>query len=156
MRMTIGKSEVQRAEAPKARVLPRGAGISPRVSPTEPELQPTTAQTESSSNTSSLSSMARADLKEMYKAELRSRIEANKFYPAMSKKMGQTGTVVIGFTLLSDGTIINAKIDKPSEYEQLNQAGLEAVRKLKRFKEIPSELGMKEMEVTVPLKFVTI
>lgn len=95
-------------------------------------------------------------MREMYKAELRSRIEENKFYPAIARRMGQTGVVIVAFTLLEDGNIINIRIDKPSPYERLNQAGVEAVKKVQRFKPIPDELGLKEMDVKVPVKFVTI
>ncbi len=156
MRMKLSSVEVQKAEAPAARVLPRNIKKSSQPAPTTQTMPQPQVAAESIVESSSLSTMAQADLKEIYKAELRSHIEANKFYPPISRKMGQTGTVVIAFTLLSDGTIINAKIETPSEFDQLNKAGLEAVKKIKRFKEIPSELGMNEMEVTVPLKFVTI
>jgi periplasmic protein TonB len=64
--------------------------------------------------------------------------------------------VVVAFTLLHDGNIINIRIDKPSQYERLNASALEAVRKVERFKPIPKEVGEAKMDIKVPVKFVTI
>lgn len=92
----------------------------------------------------------------LYKAELRARIDQNKFYPPMSKRLGQTGVVVVAFTLLEDGNITNIRLEKPSRYERLNDSALEAVKKVYRFKPFPKELSENKMDIKVPLKFVTI
>lgn len=99
---------------------------------------------------------ALADLKTIYKTELRSRIEENKFYPVTARRLGQTGTVVIAFTLLEDGSITNIRIDSPSGNTRLDSAGLEAVKKVGKFKAIPSELGKGPLDMSVPIKFQTI
>jgi protein TonB len=131
-------------EQPRPRPLPKQAAR-----PTErPEVSP---QPESS-----LSAMAQADLRDLFKEELRARIDQNKFYPVVSRRLGQTGIVVVAFTLLSDGNIINVRIESPSPYERLNEAGLEAVKKVHRFKPIPPELGTEQMDIRIPVKFFTI
>lgn len=99
---------------------------------------------------------ALADLKTIFKAELRSKIEENKFYPVTARRLGQTGTVVVAFTLLEDGSIINIRVDSPSGNSRLDSAGLEAVKKVGKFKAIPSELGKGPMDMSVPIKFQTI
>lgn len=91
-----------------------------------------------------------------YKEELRAMIEKNKYYPAMSRRLGQTGTVVVAFTLLKDGHIIDVRIDRPSRFESLNNSALDAVKKVERFRPIPEELGETKMDIKVPLKFLTI
>lgn len=96
------------------------------------------------------------DLRSQYKAQLRSKIEENKHYPSMSRRLGQEGTVVVAFTLLKDGHIINITIDTPSPFERLNASALEAVKKVKRFLPIPDELGENKMDIKVPIKFFTI
>lgn len=96
------------------------------------------------------------DIRALYKAQLRSKIEENKYYPPMSRRLGQQGTVIVAFTLLKDGHIIDVKVESPSQYERLNASALEAVRKVKRFMPIPSELGENRMDIKVPLKFFTI
>lgn len=96
------------------------------------------------------------DLLSVYKAELRARIDQNKYYPPLSRRLGQTGTVVVAFTLLEDGNIIDIKIDKPSRYERLNESALDAVKKVEKFKPIPKEIGELRMDIKVPVKFFTI
>lgn len=92
----------------------------------------------------------------VYKAELRAMIDKNKYYPTLSRRLGQTGTVVVSFTLLEDGNIIDVRIDKPSRYERLNISALDAVKKVERFKPIPKEVGEEKMDIKVPVKFFTI
>lgn len=98
----------------------------------------------------------KTDALSVYKAELRAMIDKNKYYPAISKRLGQTGTVVVAFTLLEDGHIIDVKIEKPSRYDRLNDSALEAVKKVERFKPIPKEVGETKMAIKVPVKFITI
>jgi protein TonB len=96
------------------------------------------------------------DVRSLYRAELRAMIEKNKYYPSMSKRLGQTGTVVVAFTLLEDGNITDVKIDQPSRYENLNVSALDAVKKVERFRPIPKEFGEQKMEIKVPVNFKTI
>lgn len=98
----------------------------------------------------------KTDALSVYKAELRAMIDKNKYYPAISKRLGQTGTVVVAFTLLEDGHIIDVKLEKPSRYDRLNDSALEAVKKVERFKPIPKEVGETKMAIKVPVKFITI
>lgn len=97
-----------------------------------------------------------SDALSIYKAELRATIDQNKYYPTMSRRLGQTGTVVVAFTLLQDGHIINVRIDKPSQYERLNSSAMDAVKKVKRFKPLPKEVVEGKMDIKVPVTFLTI
>ncbi len=98
----------------------------------------------------------KADVKAIFKAELRAEIEKNKYYPPMSRRLGQTGLVVVAFTLLEDGHIIDVRLDKPSPFKGLNESAMDAVKKVHKFRPIPPELGEERMDLKVPLKFVTI
>jgi|SRR5690606_10640404 len=97
-----------------------------------------------------------ADVLALYKAELRAKIDQHKYYPPLSRRLGQTGTVVVAFILEQDGNIVDVKLDSPSQYERLNASALEAVKKVEKFKPIPTEYGQTRMEIKVPVKFVTI
>jgi TonB family protein len=98
--------------------------------------------------------VGKASALKLYEAEVRSMIERNKSYPAMSKRLGHKGTVVVAFTLQKDGSIINLRIAKPSRFDRLDEAALDAVKKVKRFKPFPDEEGFGEtMELSVPLNF---
>jgi TonB family protein len=95
----------------------------------------------------------KTDLRSLYKAELRGIIDQNKYYPPISKRLGHEGTVVVSFTLLEDGSIIEPRIESPSRYQPLNSSALEAVKKVKRFKPIPKELGDSKIDLSVPVSF---
>ncbi len=103
-----------------------------------------------------LSGTALADLKTIYKAELRAQIVQNKFYPLAARRLGQTGIVVVAFTLLADGSIQNIRIEDSSGNDRLDTAGLEAVKKVGKFKEIPSEFASNSIDMSVPIKFQTL
>jgi len=107
-------------------------------------------------STNSSNGTDNANALESYKAELRAMIDRNKYYPVISKRLGQTGTVVVAFTLLEDGNIIDVRIDRPSRFDRLNLSALDAVKKVERFKPIPKEFGGPKMDVKVPVTFVTI
>lgn len=138
----------------------------PKVAPRVKSTVPTTTTAEATSpevksgeipevTTNALSGTAIADIKSVYKAQLRSRIEENKFYPMAARRMGQTGTVIVAFTLQGDGSIINIRIDNSSGNPSLDSAGLEAVKKVGKFKAIPSELNASSLDMSVPIKFST-
>ncbi len=97
-----------------------------------------------------------ADLKTLYQAELRAKIDANKFYPPISRRLGQQGTVVVSFTLSADGSITDIKLESPSEFGPLNKSALDAVKRIGKFKAIPKDLEMDEMRLKIPIRFVTL
>lgn len=149
--------------APQVKTVKKVVPLNPRKTKTSPVVveevaapapvtEPAIAQGSEFGN----SANGKNDIATLYKAELRARIDQNKSYPPLSRRLGQTGTVIVAFTLLEDGNIINIRIDKPSRYERLNDSAMNAVRKVERFKPIPKELGTAEMDVKVPVKFVTI
>jgi periplasmic protein TonB len=94
-----------------------------------------------------------ATAKDLYISEVRSKIESNKFYPLISRRMGQTGIVVVAFTLLKDGSIMDLHVHKSSRFERLDASALDAVKKVGRFNPIPNEINQSQMDITVPLKF---
>ncbi len=125
------------------------------IKPLEPSAIKDTAATATGSEFGS-TAQGRNDLLSVYKAELRAMIDRNKSYPTLSRRLGQSGTVVVAFTLLEDGHIIDVRIDSPSRYDRLNESALDAVKKVERFKPIPKEIGEAKMDIKIPVKFVTI
>lgn len=101
----------------------------------------------------SSASLGTKDLLAQYKEALRARIDAQKFYPTMSRRMGQRGTAIVAFTLLKDGHIINARVLKSSGYSRLDEAALVAVTSVKDFDPIPDEIGVNSMDLEIPVKF---
>jgi protein TonB len=130
----------------------------PRTAPVEEQkVNPTMTSVESTKGSEFATAQSgKTDSLSVYKSELRAMIEKNKYYPTMSRRLGQTGTVVVAFTLLEDGHIIDVRIDSPSHYDRLNESAVEAVKKVERFKPIPKEIGETKMAIKVPVKFFTI
>ena len=150
IRMKLASSPTIVTPAPK-NVVKTEAPSTPKVRPVQETVTPVVTEAVSSGPTS-----PSVNVMDIYKAELRATIDKNKYYPTMSRRLGQTGTVVIAFTLLEDGNIVDIRIEKPSQYERLNVSALDAVKKVERFKPIPKEAGEIRMDIKVPVKFVTI
>jgi periplasmic protein TonB len=93
------------------------------------------------------------DLKLIYLGELRELIESKKVYPLQAKRLGQTGTVEITFTLSADGHIMNARVTQSSPYDRLNQAALATVNEVRHFRPIPPEIGEDSMTVKIPMRY---
>lgn len=96
------------------------------------------------------------DPKLIYKAELRALIDENKFYPPVARRLQQTGTAIVKFSLLSDGSITDIKLDRSSGNDRLDDAAITAVKKVKKFRKIPSEFATNKLDMSVPIKFSTI
>lgn len=124
--------------------------------PTTPKQTSAKVENKALTAESILGSAEKMSLRDAFKAELREKINENKFYPIMSKRLGQTGIVIVAFTLLEDGHIIDIRLDTPSPYERLNESALQAVRKVHKFRPIPRELGEERMDLKVPVRFFTI
>lgn len=52
-------------------------------------------------------------------------------YPFSAKRAGQTGTVVVEFTIGTDGRVISAYAKSASPWPALNEAAVSAVRRWK-------------------------
>lgn len=147
----------------KPQVVKQATKVIPKTSEVEVQNAPVISDTEPASDGGAVGALGAGsvngtitDLRSIYKAELRAKIDQNKFYPLMSKRLGQTGVVVVAFTLLEDGKIIDVRLDTPSRFDSLNASALEAVKKVNRFRPIPKELGTQKMDLKIPVQFVTI
>ncbi|WP_435531282.1 energy transducer TonB [Ramlibacter albus] len=74
-------------------------------------------------------------------------------YPAMSKRMGEQGKVLVRVLIGADGSLIEAAITQSSGYERLDQAALSAVR---QWRFVPGKRNgvAVQMAHQVPINFV--
>ncbi len=93
------------------------------------------------------------DIKEKYINQIYILIEKLKFYPKMAKRLNQEGTVEIIFTILQDGSVVDVKLEKTSNFYSIDKAALEAVGKMKKIEPIPTELNKEKWELILPIKF---
>jgi len=74
-------------------------------------------------------------------------------YPALSRRLGEQGTVVVRVLIETDGTASRAEIRQSSGYERLDQTALQTVQ---RWRYVPGKrAGVPEaMWFNVPISFV--
>ena len=96
---------------------------------------------------------ATASLEEAYKAALRQEIAQHRHYPRLARRLGQEGRVEVGFEVLADGRLSNVRVVHGSGFERLDEAAVETVERLGRFRPLPPELDRARWPLVVPLDF---
>ena len=94
------------------------------------------------------------EAKNEYLGYIRQSVEDKKFYPKVAKKMGQTGTPEVTFTVHSDGSITHVKIKESSGFDLLDKAAIEIFSAIGKFKPIPKELDKESWEITIPIEYL--
>lgn len=94
-----------------------------------------------------------ASLEAQYKQALRKAIESRKFYPKQARRLKREGSVILDFTITSDGHIFDIQITQSSGSRALDKAATQAVRKLGRFEPIPKELAREEWSLSIPMDY---
>jgi protein TonB len=61
--------------------------------------------------------------------------------------------VLIAFTIQADGTLGDVRVAKGSGSEVIDQAAVETVRRLGRYKPIPAGIGRSRWPVRVPIRY---
>ena len=88
-----------------------------------------------------------------YLHQVRSLLERNKIYPPQARSRNEQGTVVVRFTISSDGSIGGVSLSSPSGQSTLDQAALETVNRVRRFPPFPGDLQRSSLTVQVPLAY---
>jgi protein TonB len=88
-----------------------------------------------------------------YLAELQRAIAKHKGFPDDAIRRRSSGTATVSFTVLADGRIRSVRLAKTSGDASLDQAALQALHRLGRFKPIPGEFGRKQWQMSVPIRF---
>ena len=91
---------------------------------------------------------------ERYLFELRVILANRKIYPATSKRLGETGRVVVKFNIHRSGKIENLAVQKPSDYSRLNEAALKLVSTVDNYKPFPEGEKVETLAVEVPIDYV--
>ncbi len=81
------------------------------------------------------------------------KIENSKIYPESAESSHIEGRVLVGFMITMDGEISSLKIVKPSYYDILNAAALDAVQHAAPFPIPPSTLFKKPLLIEISISF---
>jgi len=84
-----------------------------------------------------------------------SKIQQNKYYPIMAKKLKITGIVKLQFTVSSGGLILNDVVAlQSSGNQELDNAAIKAVKMSAPFNSFPTEVMQKEINFLVDISYV--
>ena len=92
-----------------------------------------------------------AALRDKYLQLVRSRIEENRHYPMIARKLGQEGQVPVRFIIAADGSLKELKLEKSCGNRALDEAALAAVRAAAPFPAPPDEVfpDMAAMQIVM-------
>lgn len=93
------------------------------------------------------------NIENAYLSKVRAKIEQNKVYPKVSKRLNQTGKVHISFDILKNGKIENIRVLEKSKFEKLDQASVEVLVKIVSFDAIPNELNKSVWNISIPINY---
>jgi len=88
-----------------------------------------------------------------YLVGLRAYFDERKVYPPMSRRMGETGKVLVSLEVLRNGTIQDVKLKSGSRFSRLNEAALKTVSDVKKYKPLPDSIDGEKISVVVPIEF---
>ncbi|MBK5966157.1 hypothetical protein CCR95_19245 [Thiocystis minor] len=88
-----------------------------------------------------------------YLTALRQAIARHQNYPVESRRREQTGIATVAFVIRADGRIDRVQLAQGSGQPALDRAALDALRRLGRFKPIPTSLGRQSWPLRVPIRF---
>lgn len=95
-------------------------------------------------------------IESMRSAYLRSvmrKLENAKTYPVRARLKGIEGTVEIGFTILSDGSVGGVEKRRTSGWTLLDAAAADLVARASPFDPVPEELGAAPLRIVAPVTY---
>ncbi|MBF0377512.1 MAG: energy transducer TonB [Desulfamplus sp.] len=92
-------------------------------------------------------------LAKAYFNSMRLMIEKNKRYPQMARRRNQEGSVRVRFIIDSNGNVNSLEIVKACDYESLNKAALEAVRRSAPFAKPPASISRDALKLELTINF---
>ena len=92
-------------------------------------------------------------LKNQYLHALRAKINENKHYPRISKRLKEQGISTISFRVLKTGNFINIKVLKSSSKKRLDKAALEAIMDTNSFMPFDKKIKASYMDIIIPIEF---
>lgn len=80
-------------------------------------------------------------------------IEREKRYPPAALRRGQQGRVVLSLKLGVGGEVLSASVAEPSPFQDLDDASLETIQRIKRFPPLPHDLKQSEIDLKIPVEY---
>jgi protein TonB len=119
--------------------VPAGAGSPQGAYPGQPTARAATGGGAGAEEPGEAGTKARGRYLERNYAYIRDAIQQGIAYPAMARRMGWEGKVVVSFLVLSDGSVRDVRVVQGSGHSALDRGAVEAVRKAAPFPKPPAE-----------------
>jgi len=100
------------------------------------------------------SSLDLGELRRGFHGKIWQRVAKAKYYPRMARKRGFEGKPIVAFTLESNGELVDLKLIEASNYDLLNKAALETIRRGIPYPPIPEPLGKNSISINLPISYV--
>ena len=81
------------------------------------------------------------------------KIEKQKHYPRMARRLHQAGRVVIRFEISKSGDISNVIVEKPCKFHKLNTSAKRLIEELKSTTPIPETLNYAKFSIAIPIEY---
>jgi protein TonB len=88
-----------------------------------------------------------------YRAMLVAHLQRFKRWPAGAQERGESGTVVVGFTVSRNGRMTSARMTKSSGFSSLDQEAMAWMQRAQPLPQFPAEVREAAMNFAVPLSW---
>ncbi len=89
----------------------------------------------------------------IYLYGLRALIDQRKSYPALARRRGEEGTVLVALVVGRDGSLSDLKLRRGSGSARLDAAALETVASVQSFRPLPPEIAAESLSVEIPIEY---
>ena len=97
---------------------------------------------------------AELDAVEHYRGLIRQRLEAHSRYlQEVTERSGESGRVVLQFTVLSDGQVVDPRVTDAVGHRTFRSAALRVLKRVGQLPPLPSEIRRQQILIEVPISF---
>jgi periplasmic protein TonB len=140
----VAKAEVAKAEAAKLAAAQKATTPSPATA---------TAPAADDDNDKPALTAQTLLARQFYVSDLLKKIRSNTRYPKRALERNQAGSVRISVVVNRAGRVISTSLLEGSQFEQLNEAAMEAINQSAPFPPMPDAVAGNSFEFTVPTTF---
>jgi periplasmic protein TonB len=88
-----------------------------------------------------------------YLNRLRRWLSKYRFYPEEAKQQKQEGEVVLAFTILHDGTVVDPRVERGSGFPVIDAAALQMLRAASPVPALPATFPEKQIGIHIPVTY---
>jgi len=88
-----------------------------------------------------------------YKGKVAAKLRRAKRYPREARRQRLDATVVVAFTIASNGSVSGIRVTRSSGHQVLDQAALDMVRRASPMPNFPRDMRLARLNIEVPMRF---